>query len=209
MSTYINPALGVDVVCFTVIDNIPYVAIHNREFAPEQDKLALPGVLMDEVDHKGETILQACDRALQKVDVSNINMISSLGYCDNPSRDDRFRVISLPHIATTSTSDGDNDNTQWMRVDDDFTDLAFDHATIIAEAKLALANAFTDDTKLFAGMFGTTMTAPGVKKALSLLAPEKPTGAVLRDLKKHYVQTHRMTVPGVEGGRPSSVFVAM
>ena len=53
------------------------------------------------------------------------------------------------------------------------------------------------------------MTAPGVKKALQVLNPDMSTGAVLRDLKKHYVQTNRTTTPGVEGGRPSAVFVAV
>lgn len=207
MSTYVNPALGVDVACFTVIDNIPHVALHTRTFSPESGKLALPGVLMDEVDHKGETILQACDRALQKVSISNINMISPLVYHDNPGRDDRFRVISLPHIATTDVNE--DDNVQWYRVDNYFSHLAFDHAAIIEEAKLTLAQAFIHNPKLFAGMFGTTMTAPGVKKALQVLNPDMSTGAVLRDLKKHYVQTNRTTTPGVEGGRPSAVFVAV
>lgn len=208
MTTYINPTLGVDVACFTVADGIPYVALHTRTFEPEQGKLALPGVLLDETNKPNETILQACTRALAKTNLEKFDHIQQLGYRDNPNRDGRFRVISLPHVATVSTVKLDED-VKWTEITEDFSpNLAFDHAEIINEARLILADAFITNPKLFAGMFNNDMSAPSVKKILSRLNPQMATGTVLRDLKKHYTETGLTTVPNVSGGRPSAIFKA-
>ena len=204
--SYINPALAVDVVCMTSIDGVPHVALCHRAQAPEQGKLALPGVLLDEGQFPGETIQQAISRALQKVGIeSETPYAVQIPFRDNPARDDRFRVIGLPHVTTRPAQD-----TEWFWYaipELRGKELAFDHKAIIASACQKIVDSFTADTALFAGLMGGGITAPEVKSVLSYLNEDLPTDGVLRTIKKFYTETDKKSEPGASGGRPSRIYV--
>lgn len=206
MSKYENPAVAADVVALRYDDDSGLmVALHNRQYAPEKGHDALPGVLLG----VNETMHDGLVRAIQKM--GDIELITSipLMYRDNPERDDRGRVISIPHICIV---DGDlNDESAWYPIGDAINvDLPFDHEAIIISAlEYVSKNLFPEMSLLLLD----NVTSPSVVKLIN----SADLTNYNENLSNHPHQVNRylkdtmkdsgVSVKPTGGGRPAKVFV--
>ena len=162
------PSIGVtaDVVLLTVRHGRLCVLLVERANHPHQFKWALPGGFVD----IGEDLDAAAQRELaEETGVAiEANWLEQLKTYGTPGRDPRMRMVTIAYLAFTNVTQepvaaDDARATRFFAIDDlclpelgldDGMELAFDHATIIAEgverarAKLeytTLASAFVDE----------------------------------------------------------------
>jgi len=133
---YPRPALTVDIVIFTLLEDRLQVLLVQRAEDPFQGYWALPGgfVNMD------ESLESAAARELaEETDVQDAYLEQLYTYGD-PGRDPRGRVVSVAYYALISSEapvrfEGGSDASRasWFPVGE-LNSLAFDHAEIIAYA---------------------------------------------------------------------------
>lgn len=206
MSQYENPAVAVDAVVLRYTEEQGLmVALHNRQYSPERGKKALTGVLID----INETIHNGLIRALQKIGNITLKQSIPLMYRDNPQRDDRGRVISIPHICIV---EGElNDTSSWYRVDDALNmDLPFDHGDILVNALEYISKNLFPEMSL---LLLDNVTSPSVVKLInstdltnyndSLSNHPHQVNRYLKDTMKD----SGVSVKPVGGGRPAKIFV--
>jgi 8-oxo-dGTP diphosphatase len=133
-----NPSAGirvaVDAVVFTVLDDQLKILLIKRKFEPFKESYALPGGFV----HVQESLIDAVKRELQEetgVEHAGLYQVATYG---DVKRDPRGRIIStafLALIAPTSELKAQTDalDARWFSIDT-LPQLAFDHATIIADA---------------------------------------------------------------------------
>lgn len=196
---YKNPAVAVDLVPLAMRDGVPYVALDTRANEPFKGDRALPGVIIG----AEETVAEAAERAAQKVGVSLVGDALPLMYRDNPARDERFRVLALPHVVV---AEGGNDGV-WVPLGDVMgADMPFDHGLVVQEAARWLARAVEDNPEFIGRLLGGTVTVPAVAAMLQVVTPERSTGGMIRVLRRVYRETGDVVRPP-HGGRPAQVFV--
>lgn len=206
MSTYENPAVAADVVALRYDDeNGLMVALHNRQYAPEKGRNALPGVLLG----VNETMHDGLIRAVQKMGEATLNASVPLMYRDNPKRDDRGRVISIPHICIIEGVI--NDESQWYPIENVINmELPFDHEEIIISAlEYVSKNLFPE----MASLLLDNVTVPALVKLINSAGLMKYNS----NLSNHPHQVNRylkdtmkdsgVSVKPTGGGRPAKVFV--
>lgn len=141
ISQYDHPAVTVDIVLFTIMDEDLKVLLVQRRIAPYEDFWSLPGgfVLMD------ESLEEAALRKLkEKTNVDEV-YLEQLYTFGNIDRDPRARVITITYYALVSSerftlkpSDSVS-NVSWHSVYD-LPELAFDHLSIVNYALERLRN---------------------------------------------------------------------
>jgi 8-oxo-dGTP diphosphatase len=141
LDDYPHPSVAVDVALLTVRDATLTVLLHHR---PDGTR-ALPG-----------TLAAAALRALRdKVGVTG-QAPAQLRVFDDPSRDDRGRVISVAHVDLVPLDDLGGGEHLLVPVDD-VAPLAFDHTGIVAHA-VAWARAVYAGAPDPRGLTGDTFT---------------------------------------------------
>ena len=129
MAAPVTPLLTVD----TVIEMIdrpgrPIVLIE-RKHPPHG--WALPGGFVD----VGERLEQAAVREAREETSLNVRLVALLGCYSDPARDRRGHTVSAVYVATASGKPRARDDARNVVLCDpaDCPELAFDHATIIAD----------------------------------------------------------------------------
>lgn len=206
MTKYENPAVAVDAVVLKYDDKQGImVALHNRQYSPEKGKDALPGVLIG----VNETIDEGIIRALQKM--GDISLLSSipLMYRDNPERDDRGRVISIPHICIIN---GDlNEKSTWYPISKVINEnLPFDHNVILINALEYISiNLFPE----MASLLLENVTIPSIVRLIdsaNLTEYNKGLSNHPHQVSRYLKDTMKdsgVSIKPIGGGRPAKVFV--
>jgi 8-oxo-dGTP diphosphatase len=125
--------LTVDVV---VLSGAPVASLLliQRAHPPFAGEWALPGGFVEE----GERVADAAPRELSEETGLKTGGLRLLGVYDTPGRDPRGWTVSIVYLATVQTQlavSGADDarDARWFRADA-LPKLAFDHATIVADA---------------------------------------------------------------------------
>ena len=128
-----------DVVCVRGGD----VLLIQRGWPPHKGQLAFPGGHVD----VGERSRDAASRELFEETGVRVapGALTLVGIYDAPDRDPRGRYISAAYLAvvpagTTAIAGDDAAAVRWVPIDSPGEDLAFDHATILADARRQLAS---------------------------------------------------------------------
>ncbi len=134
---YPRPSLTVDIIVFTLRDNLLQVLLIQRADEPFKGMWALPGgfVNMD------ETLEAAALRELQEeTGLAGEAFLEQLYTYGDPERDPRGRVVTVAYFALIHAdapirNEGGSDASQahWFPIDD-LPALAFDHAEILTYA---------------------------------------------------------------------------
>lgn len=132
MPTPKTPLLTVDCV---IIDRAGRVLLIERRNPPFQGRLALPGGFV-QLD---ETTEDACRRETREETGLRVDEIRLVGVYSKPGRDPRGPTCSIAYLAAgfegVARAGSDAAAAHWV-ADWRSADLAFDHATIIADAEL-------------------------------------------------------------------------
>jgi 8-oxo-dGTP diphosphatase len=134
-----RPSVTVDIVLVTREDR-PRVLLIRRKQDPFAGAWAIPGGFVDE----GETLLAAAERELrEETGVKNVELEQLAAFGD-PGRDPRGWTVSVVHIGRvsappTARAGDDAAEVAWHSLYDPPNPLAFDHAAILALAKMRLA----------------------------------------------------------------------
>ena len=137
LEDYPRPSVAVDTAALTVHDGRLCVLLVRNESGTER----LPGTFL----HPGETLRDAALRALRdKADVRGLSP-RQLRVFDDPKRDDRGWVLSVAHLdAVRADQIPLTERTRLVAVDD-LPPLAYDHATIVADAATELRGEYRRD----------------------------------------------------------------
>ena len=150
LADYPHPSLAVDVALLTVRDGRLSVLLHERADGTR----ALPGVFV----HVDETLAGAALRALRdKAGVTGQQPVQ-LRVFDDPSRDDRGRVLSVAHVDLVRIDRLGTGEHLLAPIEDTASGLAFDHAEIVAHAA-AWARALYSAAPDPRGLAGDTFTS--------------------------------------------------
>ena len=137
LEDYPRPSVAVDTAALTVHDGRLCVLLVRNESGAER----LPGTFL----HPGETLRDAALRAMR--DKAGVRGLSprQLRVFDAPRRDDRGWVLSVAHLdAVRADQIPLTDRTRLVAVDD-LPPLAYDHATIVADAATELRGEYRRD----------------------------------------------------------------
>ncbi|MBD3636991.1 MAG: NUDIX hydrolase [Crocinitomicaceae bacterium] len=115
------------------------VLLIKRKNEPYKNKWAFPGGFLDE----GETLQEAAIRELKEETDVDIHELRQLHVFDDPNRDPRKRIISVPHYVVINhdvniKASDDAEDVQWFRLDQ-LPSLAFDHQEMMDMLKKKLA----------------------------------------------------------------------
>jgi len=153
---YPHPAVTTDMVVFTIRDQCLKLLLIKRKLTPFKGKWALPGgfVALDEDIH------ECAERELaEETGVSGVYLEQLCTY-GHPQRDPRERVITIAYYALIPSEKleiraaTDAADVGWFALDD-LPALAFDHATIVEQAKQRLVTKLDYSTIAFQFLSGT------------------------------------------------------
>lgn len=131
-------AVTVDVVAFTIRDGALHVLLVRRALPPSADMWALPGGFVRE----WEDLPTAAARELaEETGVATAHRrlhLEQLATYGTPDRDPRMRVVSVAYLAFAPdlpdpAAGTDAREAAWVPMNDRPAELAFDHATILAD----------------------------------------------------------------------------
>lgn len=165
-----QPLIAIDVVpvSFSTAEGLGF-GLAERQFAPYEGRLALPGVLLA----AGERLRHAAYRALDAkagVPVDQVRYLTQIGAFDGPGRDPREHAISIAFVAVIARDAG---NLAWEQSPEG---LPFDHGTIIAAARDQLAPRLFADEALTRALLGdrfTTSQAVKLAHEVTGVAPRR------------------------------------
>jgi 8-oxo-dGTP diphosphatase len=128
-----RPMLTVDVVVMTDAP-APSVLLVQRAHPPFAGEWALPGGFVEE----GEQVADAAPRELAEETGLEAGSLRLIGIYDTPGRDPRGWTVSIAYLASVYSEvpvSGADDarDARWFHADF-LPELAFDHATIVADA---------------------------------------------------------------------------
>src|SRR5437868_7597459 len=93
---YPRPSLAVDPAIMTVQDGRLWTVLWRRQYTPDEESWALPGVFVNE----GEELEAAVTRALRKkVNVRNVSHVEQLFTWNKVARDPRGWVVTVAYFA--------------------------------------------------------------------------------------------------------------
>jgi len=150
LSCYETPLVTVDIVLFTVIDNLLKVLLIQRRQPPFEHMWAIPGGFI----HMGETLEEAASRRLREETTVDHIYLEQLGSFGDPSRDPRARVITVAYYALVSaeklhlTASANAQDVAWFNVEE-LANLAFDHTEIVNKALVKLKDNLETSTVAF------------------------------------------------------------
>ncbi len=136
---YPHPALTADTALFTSLSGRLSILLIRRAHAPFEGCWALPGGFLD----MDETLAACARRELREETGVDAIGLSPVGAFDRPDRDPRERVITQVFAGAIWADDvtvearSDASDGRWFALDA-LPGLAFDHAEIIAQARLWL-----------------------------------------------------------------------
>lgn len=134
--TYVNPAVTVDAIVFTIRQEQLQVALIKRGIEPFKGSWAIPGGFV----RIAESLEDAVKRELHEEVGADGVYLEQLYTFGDPERDPRGRVITVAYFALVSadnlhelTASTDAAEAQWFALHD-LPPLAFDHPKILAAA---------------------------------------------------------------------------
>ena len=138
---YPHPAITTDCVIFSLGKKKKLqVLLVQRAGEPYKDHWALPGGFL-EMRHGHRETLEECAKRelLEETDYAHADLIEQFRVYSDVDRDPRERVITVAFYALVKEEKvrggDDAQNAQWFPIDALPENLAFDHATILADAK--------------------------------------------------------------------------
>ena len=128
---YPRPALTVDCVLFSEINNEIYVLFIQRKNDPFKDAWAFPGGFVD----MDETTIDAAKRELKEETGVEINNLVQVQTFSDVFRDPRGRTVSVVYFAEVKEgikliAGDDANDVRWFSLKE-LPKLAFDHGTIL------------------------------------------------------------------------------
>ncbi|MDD5544529.1 MAG: NUDIX hydrolase [Acidobacteriia bacterium] len=148
MARYRNPAVTVDAVVFTRLQDVLWVLLIRRRRPPFKGRWALPGGFVN----YDEPLDRAVRRELrEETGVSRI-LLEQFYTFGNPRRDPRGRVISVSYWGSVRAdriqlkAGDDAAMVRWFRVNR-LPPLAFDHAAILKRALACLRRRMGSSSK--------------------------------------------------------------
>lgn len=203
---YQRPQVMVDAVLLTLVEGRLQVALHERERAPEQGKLALPGgaVHVDDDSSTEDTIRRVL---LQKTGFQP-RYLEQLQVFSGPTRDPGGWSISVAYVALVPEEELDPDGgSVFLFYDvDDLPELAFDHAEIIRAAVARVRNKSSYSTLPFM-LLPEKFTLPQVQATYEAVLQSKLDKSSFR--RKLDALDIVMPLPEFQGGehRPAQLYV--
>jgi 8-oxo-dGTP diphosphatase len=161
----------VDVVLLTIKDDCLMVAVHVRDNAPHQGKLALPGGYL----HTDEDA-NACEAAMRVIQAKTgitPPYLEQLHTFAGPERDPRGWSLSVAHYALVPVEVIEQANKPAVRLlaVSQPTELAFDHDAIVQKAVERLRNK-SQYSSLPCFLAGETFTLPHLQRIYEVLMNE-------------------------------------
>ena len=144
MTRSATPALTVDAV---VVDSACGIVLVRRGHGPFQGRWALPGGFVE----WGERCEVACVREVREETGLEVEPVALVGVYSSPGRDPRGHTVSAVYlcrpVAGTVAGGDDASDARWFR-ELAGVELAFDHATILADAgfHVSVSSAAPDDS---------------------------------------------------------------
>lgn len=217
MENYIPPLMNaaVDISVFTVRDGRLQVLLVKRGIEPYQGAWALPGGFMN----NDETAEQAAHRELaEETGIPGGHAhLEPVGFYTEPGRDPRGRVVSLSYMALIPASPptaagGDAEDTGWTPVTavlDGARELAFDHATLLADS-LEHARAKLENTTIATAFCPPEFTEADLRRVYECVWD---TELDVRNFHRKITRTEGFLVPTGhkttrDGGRPAALYRA-
>lgn len=192
------------------VDDGPAPALHvmlwRHGFGPAAGRWALPG---GEVRDDEDLPTSATRQLAEKVDVRTLSHLESVSEFSDPDRVPGRRVFATGFLGILP-SDADPaipDDTAWFRVDA-LPDTVFDHAEIVARARLRLAAKLSYSTLGFALVPEEfTLSTLAQHYAAALGHPVDPTNLQrILTRRGELVRCGRSAPPGPAGGRPAALY---
>ena len=162
---YPHPAVTVDVVIFSIVDDALSVLLIRRGRAPFEGAWALPGGFVD-ID---ESLKRAALRELREETGLRAAWLEQLYTFGHPQRDPRERVISVAYFALVAAGSAepqagsDASDTRWFAVDR-LPELAFDHNKIVAKARERIREK-AETSPIALQLLPNTFTLPELQRA--------------------------------------------
>ena len=170
---YPHPAVTTDMVVFTVRDSQLKLLLIKRKLAPFRGKWALPGgfVALDEDIH------ECAERELaEETGVKGVYLEQLCTY-GHPKRDPRERVITIAYFALIPSEKlqlhaaTDAADVAWFAMDE-LPKLAFDHKTIVEQAKQRLVTKLDYSTLAFQ-FLANEFTLTDIQEIYEIILEEK------------------------------------
>ena len=217
-------AVTVDIVILSVVDGVLYVLLIERDDDPFKQAWALPGGFK----RPDETLDEAARRELrEETGVDAPRRLTQFGAYGDPARDPRGNIVTVGYLAVTAevgaimAGTDASDARLWPVAEalDGDVELAFDHATILADAveraaadleSSDLATAFvgpsftlTQLQRVYEAVWDDQLDTANFRRSLSAsAAPTVPAeGAYVMPLGVRAESTMR-------GGRPPELYAA-
>ncbi|GGL38991.1 NUDIX hydrolase [Phycicoccus endophyticus] len=217
MSGHAAFAVTVDLAVFTIRDGIFSVLLVERGTEPFAGSWALPGGFV-EADEDAETA--AWRELREETGVERFEgHLEQLRTYSAPDRDPRMRVVSVAHVAfapdlPAPAPGSDAANARWWAVEDlldggpDAPPLAFDHATILADARERI-RAKLEYTTLAREFVAEPFTLPELRRVYAAVWGSPPD---LGNFRRKVLGTDGFVVPtdthgvSASGGRPALLY---
>jgi len=209
LAPYARPAVAVDLVILTRVDEALHVLLIRRGEAPFAGRLALPGGFLrvgDGVEDQGEDLDRAAARELQEETglAPGDVLLEQFATFGRPGRDPRMRVLSVayyalvrPEVAQRVRAGGDAAETCWAPVAElAGSTLAFDHGHIL-EVALGRVREKLDTSSLAFSLVPESFTIPELRAVFSAVKGEPQDPGNFRRKVKRLVEDGVLeTAPG-------------
>lgn len=182
------------------------VLLSRRGHEPFEGQYALPSGPVE----PEETLEAAVLRHLaEKVDVAGLTHLEQLGTRSDPGRDPAQRTIATSYLGLVPTVLEPHlpERAAWVAVED-LPELAFDHATVVAQAVTRLRAKLSYTNIGFALMPAEFTVAELREIYVAALGRDVAPTNLERVLTRRgqLVPTGERSAPGMKGGRPARVF---